>query len=196
MSDFRFVQRDDGGFEQIVMAEVLIPNVPNSYGDIYTEAAIREFCYTYAIQGYGIDVYHEQEDIIGTGAVVVESFIARAGDPDFHPGSWVVAMKILDDDLWQEILDGKINGYSYEALTFLTPVVYQNLRERQISGITEPDPHDGHTHSYLVVLDATNRPVAGGTSLTNGHSHTISRHTTTDSANGHTHRYQVLVATE
>ncbi len=74
-------------WEQIVFAEVLIPDTPNTYGDVYTRQAIKEFAYEFARLGYGIDVQHNQNDITGTGAYVAESFIVREGDKDFIEGS-------------------------------------------------------------------------------------------------------------
>lgn len=191
----KFIIRDDRKWEQIVMAELLIPDTPNVYGDITTPEAIREFAYQFAIQGYGLDVNHDQNNVMGAQLVVVESFIARPGDPDFIEGSWVIGMKILDRQLWNDVLDGKLNGFSYEAMVQMTPVNITNYSERQISGVTEPDPEDGHTHEYVVLLNALNCPVSGGTSVAEGHCHTITTHTFTDYADGHRHRYQVLLQT-
>jgi hypothetical protein len=183
----------DGQYEQVVMAELLVPDVPNVYGDIYTREAIKEFVYAYAMQPHGLDVEHDNVDVKNTQLVVVESFIARPGDPDFIEGSWVIGMKILDPDLWQKVLAGELNGYSFQAICQMEPVVIQNLRDRQVVGVTEPHWEDGHVHDYLIVTDSFNRPIAGGTGVTNGHSHTISTHTITDVADDHLHRYQVVL---
>lgn len=198
----KMVIRDDPDapeFEQYVMAEVMAPDIPNVYGDVYTREAIREFCFEYARQGYVVDVDHDQQNIRDEKCYVCESFIVRPGDPDFIEGAWVVGMRITDDDLWQKILDGSINGYSIEALCSLQPIVFQNLRNRQIAGVTEPDPYDGHTHDFVALLNEFNRPIAGGTGITKGHSHRISIHTVTDNATGltgrsHSHRYHVINA--
>jgi hypothetical protein len=199
--NLKVVRSDAQEYEQVVACELLIPDIPNSYGDIYTREAIKEFVYAYAMHDYFIDVNHDQVDVRDQKAIVVESFIARPGDPDFIEGSWVVFMKILDADLWQKILDGEINGYSYEAGVLMTEVVIQNLRNRQVVGTTEPDPVDGHTHTYLVLLNALNKPISGATGETAGHAHTISRHTVTDKAASltgweHSHRYQVITSDE
>lgn len=186
-------------FEQVVMGEMLIPDVPNVYGDIMTREAIKEFVYAYAMSEYGIDVDHDEQDVKNTKAVVVESFIARPGDPDFIEGSWVVGMKILDSELWQKVLDGEINGFSFYAECYMLEVIFQNLRNRQVTGETEPDPIDGHTHTYLVMLTALNRPIYGATGVTDGHSHRIVSHTVTEKSisvfgsGEHSHRYQVIV---
>lgn len=189
------IARNAEGFEQIVMAEVLIPDTPNTYGDIMTEAAIREAAYAFMVAGLNskiiLDVEHDNVDITGD-AYIVESFIAREGDPKFIKGSWVIAVKIEDDDLWARVVAGDLNGFSFEALAYMTPVTIENLRPRIVTGITAPDLIDGHTHVYAVTLDPLNRPLYGCTGMTDGHEHTISRHTITDEADGHTHRFDVL----
>lgn len=187
----KFIVRGDKQWEQVVAAEVLIPDIPNCYGDVYTREAIKEFCYQFAIQGYGIDLQHDNNDVTGK-VVVVESFIARPGDPEFIEGSWVVAMKILDPEIWQQVLDGDINGYSYEALVGMLPIELDNLRNRTVTGETAPDLFDGHTHTYTVVVNALNQPISGGTGITDGHSHTISTHTYTDFTDAHRHHYDVI----
>lgn len=197
MPSASFKRLDGQEWKQVVFAEVLVPDVLNAYGDIYSKEAIEEFAYQYAQKGYIIDVQHDNVDVKNTEAVVVESFLARPGDPDFIEGSWVVGMKILDDALWQDILTGKINGYSYEAEVFYTTVMAQNLRERQIVGVTEPDPYDGHTHEFAVLLSAVNRPIYGATTTSGGHMHNIVYHTITEMADtlagrAHNHRYQVI----
>lgn len=179
-------------WEQVVFAEVVLPGIPNVYGDISTAEEVKQFAYEYARQGYGIDVGHDKVNVRNQQAFVCESFIARDDDPDFVAGAWVVGMKILDGDLWQQILAGEINGYSYMALVSMLPVEILGPSERQVAGTTEPDPADGHTHDYALIVDVLNHPMVGATSETNGHSHRISVHTVTDVAEGHNHRYQVI----
>ena len=185
--------RSDGEWERVVFAEVLVPEVPNVFNDYWTRPAIRHAAYTFMMEGFGIDVEHDNVDVAGTGAAVVESFIARANDPDgFIEGSWVVGMKILDDALWEGVMSGEINGYSYEALVeffsgFIT-LVDDGIRQ----GTTEPDLEDGHTHEFVVLVGMDNRPIDGGTSVTDGHSHVILSHTVTEESDGHVHRYNLV----
>lgn len=194
MTASRLILRDDKQWEQVVFAEVLVPNVVNSFGDIYTREAIVEFAYEFARQGYGLDIDHDNVDVSGTKYYVAESFIARDGDPDFIDGSWVVGVKVLDADLWAQILAGEINGFSFEAEVAMQPVTFLASDQRVIVGTTEPHPLDGHTHTYTLVLDSLNRPFEGGTSVDDGHSHRIRNHTVTEVTDGHNHRYQVIVA--
>jgi hypothetical protein len=147
------------------------------------------------INGFGIDYNHDNADL-SSDVHIVEYFIAREGDPDFVPGSWVVGMYIADDTVWQKVLDGEINGYSYEALVKSLEVYLTTQDDRIKYGTTEPDLYDGHIHQFYVVLDDDDRPLLGGTMVTNGHSHTISRHTFTDSAFGHSHLFNYVVSLE
>jgi hypothetical protein len=192
---YQLIVRSDPVFDQVVMGEVLIPNIPNSYGDVYTPEAIREFAYAYAKAGLNTniinDIEHDLVDVTGQ-VYVVESFIARASDPDFIEGSWVIAMHIVDKELFQQVIDGTINGFSYEAGCYLQEVQIENLRSRLITGTTSPDLLDGHTHAYIVTVDALNKPVSGSTSETNGHTHAIARHTVTEYTDGHNHRFNVI----
>lgn len=191
--DVRLVVREDKQWEKYVMAELLIPDVVNNWGDIYTRESIRRFAEAYAEKGYGMDINHDNEDVNKTKCYVVESFIARAGDPDFVEGSWVLGVKVIDDDLWNDILDDTINGFSYEAMVKATAVTFEGLENVQVFGTTEPHPIDGHTHDYLILLDLFNNPLEGATSETDGHSHRITAHTVTEVDSGHNHRFQVMV---
>lgn len=192
VSHARVVLREDKSWEQVAYAEVLVPDVVNNFGDVYTREAIVQFVQEFARQGYGLDIDHDQVDVSGSAYYVVESFVARPGDPDFIEGSWVVGVKVVDPELWAKVLSGEINGFSYEATVEMTPVIFTATEGLQASGTTSCDPVDGHCHDYLVILDALSNPVAGATSETNGHSHRIVSHTTTEVAEGHNHRYQVV----
>lgn len=188
----KLVLRDDTSWEQVVFAEVLVPGVPNVFADFWTEANIKEAAYLFMERGFGVDVEHDNVDVLYEKAYVVESFIVREGDPDFIKGSWVVGMKITDPQLWSDILEGKINGFSYQAVVSFISAVVQMEDDGVRTGTTEPDPEDGHTHYFMVMVDLTNRPTAGGTSEDYGHSHTISTHTVTDEADGHVHRFNLV----
>lgn len=188
----RVITRDGQEWEQVAFAEVLVPNVPNAYQDIYSKEAIRDFAYTYAEKGYGLDINHDKVDVTGTGYFVCESFIARAGDPDFIEGSWVVGIKVVDPALWLQILSGELNGFSFEAIVNMVPVSIAVPDSSLVSGLTEPHPVDGHSHAYVLTLNAEGAPLAGYTEIANGHTHRIVSYPTTEVADGHNHRYQLL----
>jgi len=184
---------DEEGFERLAFAEVLIPNQPNVFGDLHSVESVRNFAYGFMINGFGLDVNHDNVDV-SEGVRIVESFIARADDPIFVEGAWVVAIHVLDNDIWNDILSGELNGFSYEALVSILPVDITVPGIRDLIGVTEPDPDDGHTHGFYVRLDANGRVLGGGTTVVNGHDHPIVSHTYTDfdEAETHRHRYSVF----
>lgn len=185
------IKKDSDGFERLVFAEVIIPDTPNVYGDFHTRNSVRDFAYGFMMSGYAIDVNHDNNDITGK-VQVIESFLVRQGDPDFIEGAWVIGMYIPDDDMWQGVLDGEINGYSYEAFVRFLHTSLEVPDSTYRSGTTEPDKFDDHTHEFFVFLDENGRPILGGTTVTNGHSHSITQHTITDTSFEHNHIYNFV----
>lgn len=184
---------DEMGFERIVFGEVLIPDTPNVFGDFHTVESVRQFAYGFMLNGFGINHEHDNPDI-SREVGVVESFIARLGDPDFIVGSWVLGVHIGKDEVWQAILDGEINGFSYEAMVKFFELDLIVPDETTRYGITEPEITDGHEHGFFVLLDMEGRVIAGGTTFDEGHAHTISQHTVTDPGDldGHVHGFNVV----
>lgn len=189
----QLLNRDANGFQRVVLGEVLIPDVPNVYGDFQTRENIQEFAYWYMseIGNWYMDIDHEGEEI-DDRVVIVESFIARDGDQDFIPGSWVLGTWIRDDEIWQKILDGEINGYSWEALVSTLPVEIDVPQQNIAVGWTEPALIDKHQHQFFAILDEDGRAIAGGTSYDQRHSHPIRSHTFTEEADGHSHIYNLV----
>lgn len=186
----RLLTRDAEGYERIVFSEMIVPNTLNSFNDFHTEGSVKEFAYTFMANRFGWDREHDQQDISDKVALV-ESFIARDGDPDFIPGAWVVGLHIFDDQLWSDVLAGEINGYSYEALVRSLPIEVVVDDNRMVYGITEKDVVDGHVHAFVALLDEYGSVISGGTEVTDGHEHSISRSTYTDDADSHSHVFNV-----
>lgn len=178
--------RDENGYERVVYAELIIPEYLNTYNDFHTERSVREFAYAYMIHGFSVDLEHQGGALDGR-AYVVESFVARDSDPDFIPGSWVIGVYVPDDELWQDILDGEINGFSYRAMTYAVDAEIDAPFTSMHFGITEPDPIDGHAHGYFVLVDSDDKIIFGGTENAQDHEHPILRHTFTEEASGHVH---------
>lgn len=190
----KFVKRDGQEWEQVAWSELLVPNTPNVYGDVWTEEAIVGARDQYMRSDYKLDIEHDQVDVRNVDYYVVESFIAREGDPDFIAGAWVIGVKIINEDLWNKVLNGEINGFSYEATVLAEPITIEypdELEQQIITGVTEADPFDGHTHTFSVVVGPLNKVISGSTGETDGHTHPITSHTTTGYSAGHNHRYQV-----
>lgn len=191
-TEVALTRADGKQWERVVFAEVLIPEVANVFGDYWSYEAVKHAAYLFMKNGFGIDVEHDNVNVIEEGVYVVESFIVRPGDPDFILGAWVIGMKIEPDDLWQRVLDNELNGFSYEATVNFLQAVLQTEDDGTRIGYTEPDLLDGHRHAFMVLVDDTGRPLYGGTDEVDGHSHTITVHTVTDESDGHSHRFNLV----
>lgn len=176
--------------QKLVWGEVYVPDIPDSDGDFMDAEGIRQAAYKFMkdMNLRKIDVQHDNNEV--NGACVVESFIAREGDPDFIPGSWVVGMHIDNDEIWGQIKKGEINGFSMEALVTRTPYELMLEIPPVITGKT--DKVEEHEHEFYVTYDPQGNLVGGTTNTVNGHCHTISNGTLTGETNGHRHRFSFV----
>src|SRR4051794_28804782 len=87
---------------QIFWTEVYTPMVPDSQGDIASPEEIEQIAHNF-MRGqrmYNVDTEH---DLRKNDSCVIESFIARPGDPDFNSGAWVVGIHVADPTTWEQI---------------------------------------------------------------------------------------------
>jgi hypothetical protein len=176
---------------RIIWAEVYVPGFPDTQGEFMSADSIREMAYTFLKSNlcHSIDVEHDQDT--SRGCSVVESFIARKGDPDFIEDAWVAAVHIPDDHLWKMVKAGEINGFSFMGQG--TPV--DTILELDIPEILEgrTDFADGHDHEYAVKFAPDGSFLGGVTGPgPDGHEHGIVTATITQRADGHVHRYSLL----
>lgn len=100
--------------EQIVYGVVLQPGVTDSQGDVVSAEEIEKAAHRWLTESRLHDVQHDMQP--NAQVVPVESFIAPAqlevaGRPVLK-GSWVMAAKINDPELWGKVRKGEITGYS------------------------------------------------------------------------------------
>jgi len=174
--------------QRIVWGEVYIPNVPDSDGDYMDGQGIRDMAYKFMknLRLKMIDSSHNNQEV--AGACVVESFIARKGDPDFIEGAWVTGVYVHDDATWARIKKGELNGFSMEAMVSKEPSKLELDIPPVITGRTIK-AEDGHEHEFQVAYDEEGKFLGGRTSQIGGHFHIITRGTTTEDAAGHAHRF-------
>lgn len=180
----------EAGEQRIVWAEVYAPNIPDSDGDFMDEATIREMAYKFMkdMNLKKIDVQHKNDLV--NGACVVESFIAREGDPHFISGSWVVGVHIDNDEVWNKVKKGEINGFSIEAMVQRSPTELEIELPPVLHGKTMKS--EDHEHEFFVTYDEEGNFKGGYTNDVNGHRHQIVKGTVTEVANGHTHRFSFV----
>ena len=184
-------------YEQIVYGEVYAPNKPDSHGAMMLPADVRKMAHRFlrdVVLARSIDVMHDNKAIT---AYPVESFIACADHPDgYTEGAWVVGVKIEDPTIWEQVLKGDLNGFSFEAyVTRAATVATVSVLPHYI-GVTEAEA--GHDHIFFVEINADGRVVGGRTAAgPDGHIHEIKRASATEDAftagskEAHSHRFFV-----
>lgn len=173
---------------RIVWAEVYAPNRPDSDGEFMDARGIREMAYKFMREQRLGQVDHMHTNEIVEEAHVVESFIARKGDPNFIEGAWVVGVHIPKDEDWAKVEKGEWNGFSMEAEVHKETVEVELELPPIITGKTMKSD-DGHTHVFYVAYDDDGKFLGGRTDSVDGHSHVIKRGTLTEMAEGHNHRF-------
>lgn len=195
----QFLKTDDE--RQLVFAEVYAPMVPDSQGDFMTHEGIELIAHDFMKNGNNtrIDTNH---DLVENGSFVVESFIARKGDPDFNEGAWVMGVKVVDLNVWNMIKSGDLNGFSmYGKGVRVERTIQLEIPDSGIiKGTVEKasgNAHDSdHYHEYAVKFDTSGNFIGGETGPAIGgvddHVHSIMKGTATESTNGHSHRFSFL----
>lgn len=184
---------------RLVYGEVYAPMVPDTQGDFMVQDEIRKMAHRFLVARRQKNV-DEQHDNHVSGAVIVESFLVREGDPDFPiPGSWAVAAWVQDEEIWNKVKAGEINGFSMEAA--VTPKLRSVIIEldSKLTGMTEEE--NGHTHDFTLEFDDEGNLIRGRTNNVDEHWHEITENTVTgpDVAagpgrvlDGHQHGYSFL----
>ena len=176
--------------EQIVFGEVYAPGFPDSQGDFMSADEIKKMAYNFLQKGLvsNIDTNHSQTP---NGSFVVESFIAREGDPIFIPGSWVLGVKVPDAATWQLVTSGELNGFSLDGFGVRTPTRFSIEMPELLKGETMAERN--HAHQFVVKYDQDGNFLGGYTNPANdGHVHQIVRGTVTEPSQGHVHRFSFV----
>lgn len=174
---------------QIVYAEVYVPNIPDSDNDFMTVETVREMAHSFLAEGRvtKIDVEHSRDEI---AAAVVESFIARKGDPDFIEDAWVAGVKIYDPEIWELVKSGEINGFSLDGIGQGRETELEIEIPEIVKG--ETDIESGHSHVFQVRFDEEGNFLGGQTIDDSDHTHLIKRGTITEIAKDHAHRFSFV----
>jgi hypothetical protein len=178
--------------ERLVFAEVYAPDKLDSQNDFMSAETIRKMAYDFLANArvLNVDTNHNREP---NGSVVVESFIARAGDPDFIVGSWVIGVYVPDDTIWAMVKSGELNGFSLDGSGKRTEVEVTLILPDIMKGRTMKAGEDEHDHEFIVAYNKDGDFIGGWTDVgPDGFRHEILRGTVTETANGHAHRFSYV----
>lgn len=183
----KLVLKGDAPEQHLVFGEIYAPSTPDAQGEFMRADEIQKMAHNF-VRDKKTDQVDVMHDNVVVKCNVVESFIARKGDPDFIEGAWVVCMHIPDDGLWNQIKKGEINGFSMEALVTRHDQQCDIEMPPVVQGMTSKGD-DGHEHTFFVSYadDGTFR--GGTTNMVNGHSHRILAGTHTEKKDNHSHRF-------
>lgn len=115
-STVNFIKSDD---KRLVTGVVFIPDTADSQGDVISKEEIEETAHNYMVKSRLSDLEHRV--ILDNSQVVpVESFIAPHDviiNETFIPdGSWIMTVKVLDDEIWGLVKSGELNGFSIRGI--------------------------------------------------------------------------------
>lgn len=92
---------------------VLSPDEVDLHGDIYNADEVRKACHNFQTHCRKANLFHDAETDL---ASIVESYIAPSefylGDTFVSKGSWLQVWQVEDDEIWNLIKSGDINGVS------------------------------------------------------------------------------------
>jgi predicted ABC-type ATPase len=140
-----------------MLADTPIFRSDASFGDYYvafSKDTITKIVQKYFKKGYqnNVNLMHDPNQV-ETGVTMFESFISdksrgilpMKGFEDAPDGSWFVSMLVENDAVWQQVKEGKINGFSIEGIFNYTPIapkeemlmsqIYSILKEVNFGGL-------------------------------------------------------------
>lgn len=110
-----YVVKDEAGADlRIVYGIVLEPETVDAQSDVYSAEEIRKTAHEYMAKYRTIGLMHK--GAINDKTQILESYCAPADfNVDGQPvkaGTWVMAVKVLDDALWASCKSGELTGFS------------------------------------------------------------------------------------
>lgn len=123
--------------ERFVLSLVLEPTIeadgtmsPDTQGDVYSAEEIRKAAHWWMENGGLLDLQHNWKPLAGDQVRVLETYLApvefNLGDGDksatIKKGSWLLGIRVLDDDLWEQIKQGSFGAYSIGGEGLRVPI--------------------------------------------------------------------------
>jgi site-specific DNA-adenine methylase len=100
--------------ERYVLGIVLEPETVDAQQDIYAAAEIREAAHTFMAQYQNVGLMHQ--GLVNSRVKILESYLApvsfELGGVAIKKGTWLLALRVLDDPLWEQIKTGELTGLS------------------------------------------------------------------------------------
>lgn len=119
--------------ERFILSMVLEPTEgegvdfkPDTQDDVYTAAEVRKGCHYWMENGGAIDLMHNWEAMGKDDVRILEVYIAPVdfdnGGEKVLKGSWMLALRVVNDALWTAVKEQKLGAYSIGGMAERTPV--------------------------------------------------------------------------
>lgn len=136
---------DEAKEKHMVVGPVLIPDKPiyrNQDGEEFyiqfSKESIERLAYNYIKQGYNMTSFTAQHQYPVNEVYIVESWLKttendKSNDLGFDCpiGTWFVGAKVNNVDVWEDIKDGKMNGFSVEAFVSLDELKFNKIKRNE-----------------------------------------------------------------
>lgn len=103
--------------KRLVTGIVVEPEVEDTYGDVISVEEIEKAMIRFMEGGPEIRVEHDPD--FRPKVAIIENWIERegraVGEQFIKAGTWLMTTKVLDDEVWEMIKDGRLNGYSFRG---------------------------------------------------------------------------------
>lgn len=116
----KVVKTEETAEERIIFGAVLVPDIADAQGDIYSAEEVKKACYSYMeIYGAQHKIMHKGE-LLEDKVALLENYLSKfeenwsdKGDEDMYPaGTWFQAIRANDDGIWKDAKGGIFTGFS------------------------------------------------------------------------------------
>jgi site-specific DNA-adenine methylase len=133
----RLLKGVDPGDERFVLGIVLEPEVVDAQGDIYSGEEIRGAAHRFMEDFGGLGLMHRV--LVNDQVKVLESYLAptdfELAGVTVRKGTWLLGVRVLSDELWAQVKDGGLTGFSIGGSARRVP-------EASESAPTAPPPEE------------------------------------------------------
>lgn len=120
----RTVSKKETDEERFILGVVLEPDSEDSQGDIYSAEEVRQACHWYMEHGRQHRLQHRRD--ITDKLCLLENFIApcdmEIGEQTVKAGTWLMGVRVLDDDIWEMAKSGELTGFSIGGTAVRRPI--------------------------------------------------------------------------
>jgi DNA adenine methylase len=110
-----------------VLGIVLEPEVVDAQGDIYSSDEVRQAAHRFMEEFGGLGLMHGMR--VNGQVKVLESYVCPAdfnvGEASVRKGTWLLAVRVLSDALWDQVKKGELTGFSIGGSARRHPEIQQ-----------------------------------------------------------------------